>query len=273
LPDGEMRSEPEAIPASAVRAPGSRPVLTGRAGGLWAWGERLIAGEAAYWRVSRRDAWVLFLLPIVLAALVATAHLVHPIYRFLTAEDSVLEWSQVASLVLIAVFGAAVAVRLSRTGRGGWAILFALVCAGAIVIAGEEISWGQRIFGWITPQDLAGINKQGETNLHNLGGTLRILNFGMMVAAGFLTLAPIALVLSGGRQRWGAWVDYLVPPLFLVTWFVLTFGYRTYRFVRASGSSGSFAELIEFTLYAGAFLFAFILWRRLRGDARASAPS
>jgi hypothetical protein len=34
--------------------------------------------------------------------------------------------------------------------------------------AGEEISWGQRIFGFKTPQALAQVNKQDELNLHNL---------------------------------------------------------------------------------------------------------
>ena len=34
--------------------------------------------------------------------------------------------------------------------------------------AGEEISWGQRIFGFQTPQSLAQVNKQDELNLHNL---------------------------------------------------------------------------------------------------------
>ena len=34
--------------------------------------------------------------------------------------------------------------------------------------AGEEISWGQRIFGIQTPQSLAQVNKQDELNLHNL---------------------------------------------------------------------------------------------------------
>ncbi|MBI5915525.1 MAG: hypothetical protein HY842_09125 [Bacteroidetes bacterium] len=33
---------------------------------------------------------------------------------------------------------------------------------------GEEISWGQRLFGWHTPEELASHNLQGETNLHNL---------------------------------------------------------------------------------------------------------
>lgn len=34
--------------------------------------------------------------------------------------------------------------------------------------AGEEISWGQRIFGFGTPPELSQINKQDEFNLHNL---------------------------------------------------------------------------------------------------------
>ncbi|MGB8983581.1 MAG: hypothetical protein WCC12_17060, partial [Anaerolineales bacterium] len=34
--------------------------------------------------------------------------------------------------------------------------------------AGEEISWGQRILGFETPETLAQVNKQDELNLHNL---------------------------------------------------------------------------------------------------------
>lgn len=34
--------------------------------------------------------------------------------------------------------------------------------------AGEEVSWGQSIFGWKTPEALEKINVQGETNFHNI---------------------------------------------------------------------------------------------------------
>ncbi len=34
--------------------------------------------------------------------------------------------------------------------------------------AGEEISWGQRIFGFATPESLAEINKQDEITIHNI---------------------------------------------------------------------------------------------------------
>ena len=33
---------------------------------------------------------------------------------------------------------------------------------------GEEISWGQRIFGWATPESFGELNAQNETNLHNI---------------------------------------------------------------------------------------------------------
>jgi hypothetical protein len=34
--------------------------------------------------------------------------------------------------------------------------------------AGEEISWGQRVFGFQTPESLTSINRQNELTLHNL---------------------------------------------------------------------------------------------------------
>lgn len=46
--------------------------------------------------------------------------------------------------------------------------LFLLYGALALLVAGEEASWGQHLFGWGTPDWLAEANKQQETNLHNV---------------------------------------------------------------------------------------------------------
>jgi hypothetical protein len=48
--------------------------------------------------------------------------------------------------------------------RGGFYAISAL----ALLIAGEEWSWGQHFFRWETPDWLAEVNKQRETNLHNV---------------------------------------------------------------------------------------------------------
>ena len=51
----------------------------------------------------------------------------------------------------------------------GWVTL-AVVCC--FYVAGEEISWGQHLLAWSTPEFWAQINDQGETNLHNTSSWL-----------------------------------------------------------------------------------------------------
>jgi hypothetical protein len=53
----------------------------------------------------------------------------------------------------------------------------------------EEISWGQRIFGWETPQSFEG-NVQDETNLHNFFNEYYLLFYRLLV------LFPIVVILS-----------------------------------------------------------------------------
>lgn len=50
-----------------------------------------------------------------------------------------------------------------------WVTCFCLGCA---YIAGEEVSWGQHIFEWGTPEFWSNVNDQDETNLHNTSSWL-----------------------------------------------------------------------------------------------------
>lgn len=68
-----------------------------------------------------------------------------------------------------------------------WSIMLALGC---IYIAGEEHSWGQHFFKWDTPEYWRNLNRQEETNLHNVshlfGNLPRSILFAGIVAAGFV---------------------------------------------------------------------------------------
>jgi hypothetical protein len=50
-----------------------------------------------------------------------------------------------------------------------WFTLAALAC---LYVTGEEVSWGQHIWDWTTPEFWQGINDQEETNLHNTSSWL-----------------------------------------------------------------------------------------------------
>lgn len=89
-------------------------------------------------------------------------------YIRLTREDSLgvenftAIWLFLAGLLLIATaFMERRALPLCIYILSGVALLFG---------AGEEISWGQRIFGFHTPDYLMGLNSQHEFNIHNLTG-------------------------------------------------------------------------------------------------------
>lgn len=67
-----------------------------------------------------------------------------------------------------------------------------ILCAalGCFYIAGEEISWGQWVFGWITPEFWTAVNDQQETNLHNTSSWLdqkpRLLLFIGIIVGGLI---------------------------------------------------------------------------------------
>ncbi|WP_142850041.1 hypothetical protein [Telmatospirillum sp. J64-1] len=45
---------------------------------------------------------------------------------------------------------------------------FILLAVAAFFVCGEEMSWGQHLFQWSTPEWVGELNKQNETNLHNM---------------------------------------------------------------------------------------------------------
>ncbi len=83
----------------------------------------------------------------------------------LAVEDSLVE-----SLGAIFFFVAGAFFVLAAAKRRGDVAWLSILAAAMLTIAGEEISWGQRIFGWTTPGAIADVNVQGETTLHNLPG-------------------------------------------------------------------------------------------------------
>lgn len=92
-------------------------------------------------------------------------------YAVYIADEPGLIENLTALLLLFALVAGLRAFKLS-SGRAFpvfryWILLLTIGC---VYFLGEEISWGQHIFGWETPAGWAEINAQAETNLHNLSG-------------------------------------------------------------------------------------------------------
>lgn len=115
-------------------------------------------------------------------------------------EDGLIENLTTLFLFCISLAGVVYVVRNHKTSH--WAPL--LTYAGIAILfffaAGEEISWGQRIFNVSSSEFFQQNNAQGETNLHNLvvgGVKINKLIFSQLLTVGLafylLLLRPLGL--------------------------------------------------------------------------------
>ncbi|MAH05618.1 MAG: hypothetical protein CL561_08665 [Alphaproteobacteria bacterium] len=87
-------------------------------------------------------------------------------------ENGFLEITHTLIIFIALIFAG---LSIAPTFKIGTAFLkFWIACAflGCLYITGEEISWGQHIFGWSAGENWAQINDQQETNLHNTSSWL-----------------------------------------------------------------------------------------------------
>jgi hypothetical protein len=191
--------------------------------------------------------------------------------RAFANEPGILETAQVLILIAAIVAGAMI-LRLPRTKARPWLTAWiGLAVAGCFYTAGEEISWGQHMFGWTTPESWAAINKQNETNLHNVTSWFNqkpraLLETG--VVTGGIVL-PLLMRWRPGLVR--GWLALIAPPLLvlptallaeltrLVDTAAVTSALGFHVFLRAS-------EVQEALFYIFALLYLVAMHRRLSGE-------
>ena len=106
-----------------------------------------------------------------------------PVFAAWIREDGLVEWVTFALLAAMGALALARAPAQAAPARLWW-LAFGL---GVLFCAGEEISWGQRLFGWHSSEWFVAHNAQDETNLHNLvvgGIKLNKLVFGSLLGIG-----------------------------------------------------------------------------------------
>lgn len=139
---------------------------------------------------------------------------------YLHGELGIVENVQVLVLLAAIVIGLIVLASARNLTRGLF-IWTLLIVIGLVYILGEELSWGQHFFGWSTPENWSAINKQEETNLHNVStlfnnkprALLEIIFFLLLVSyfvkPGFLPKMP-------EKFTWLVPTRDLMPTLILV---------------------------------------------------------
>ncbi len=198
-------------------------------------------------------------------------------------ESGAIEWVTVVFL-LVGIFYAAGALRFV-IGRGvrwlcGWVVLLLL---GAVYFAGEELSWGQHVFQWGTPEEWRRLNDQQETNLHNVHALFDQLPRALLTLGALVGGVAVPLYRRFSAQRWrmlsgtdgDAWPYWLWPtwaclPVSVAVLVVSPFD----KLVESSGAAApdwlymKGGELKECLLALFILIYLLSLHRRLRARAR-----
>lgn len=199
-----------------------------------------------------RTKWLALNLPafalLAVAALLASA--LPDLYQEIVQEDHVLEWVTFWTFVGAAGWSLlrARTVRRLHNTIPWFEVGLALFC---LLVALEEIPWGQRLLGYRPPAYFLAENYQQEFNLHNtMGDRLRELGF-LGVCWGYGVILPLLQRIrwiGNASKRWGV----LGPPIELVPTFAATaLLYQLYPW----SHSGEWAEAM---LAAGMFFAAAI---------------
>lgn len=94
-----------------------------------------------------------------------------------------------------------VALAARARGRRVLRLSLGLLAALFVIVGGEEISWGQRLLGFDTPEGLAAINLQGEFTLHNIYSISMFTYPALATTAMLLFVAPLMQGLSPDVRR------------------------------------------------------------------------
>ncbi len=160
---------------------------------------------------------------LIVVAYLAMAMFAPMAYIWATYEDLYGEWTQTFLFAAGALISAWVARR-----PGPYRLWFGFLALACLYTFLEEISWGQRVFGFASPDYFRARNLQGETNIHNFfvgpyGTTLKATIEYLLAAALFGYGVLYRLLFSIGVPL-ARWVDRLgvapppgyVAPAFLV---------------------------------------------------------
>lgn len=172
-------------------------------------------------------------------------------------EDGFVEWSTSIALFIAFLVSVRRFIRSQHRFKFAGKLILLFIAFVCIFGAGEEISWGQRVFGIETPESFKERNAQEEFNLHNLtfewkGETIKInkLIFGRGLTLALLTYLFVMGPLYRRHAGFRRFIDRLAIPI--ATW-PQTIAYLVVvAFVETLIDSPKRGEMTEF---AGSLIF------------------
>jgi hypothetical protein len=202
---------------------------------------------------------------VVLAFAVATYFIDQNAFWFVFTTgkvEGVAEWFQAFFYFFASLIFMRLGVRLIKNSKGLVRYLPLLFGLFVLFVALEEISWGQKLFGFDTPEEIAVINSQGELTVHNLYPVQAVLHLAYIFAG--LALSFLTLFRSETSKSLKPSLKNYLPSKTLIPYFMsVSIFYFTFDYVNplVGGLIENHQEVAETMFSLGILIWAFSIQR------------
>jgi len=167
------------------------------------------------------------------------------------SEDGQVEYIQVLFLLISCILSIVISRYLKIKKYIYLSILYVILAIGLLFIAGEEVSWGQRILNIATPESLKVINRQEEITIHNINGVETIVGnlyiyASIYCAFGFILMPGLSKFINSES------LNFIIPRKYYAFYFLPIIVYQTSPL---RGIIPYIPEVVELFFYTGIMVF------------------
>jgi len=216
---------------------------------------------------------IILLFPIVFASAMIWLRINHySTYEIIGREDHIIEYSQFFFFLFGGIVALVIACKFKKICKLMF-FLFLFIAFGLIIVAGEEISWGERIFNIESHEIFDGetkipvlkYNVQGEMNLHNFKPIHNIVGYLYLIVGSYFIFSWIfAKTFLKSKKILKPYLPFLIPPPLLSLYFlpVAINLFNRQRF----GFPPQDYEMVEFLFSLGILIFLLLCYQYLKKD-------
>ena len=177
------------------------------------------------------------------------------IFKEIVKEDRIIEYAQFFVLFVGGVLSSINLVYFFKKKKWWIAVFYFMTMVGFFLIAGDEISWGQRLLGLETSEQFKEVNRQGELTFHNLYIFEWLVGYAYVAISFFGVFAHFITKLIKPLNKY----TYLVPSKILVIYFLFSLVYFVQQVRIMWGIWHSWSEVAELSLYTGIVLWVILI--------------
>ena len=188
--------------------------------------------------------------------------------KLMRRENHPVELITFLFLLAGAITGFIFSYKLAKSGEKLVSIFYFIFAFGLLFVAMEEISWGQWIFKFHTPDYMRGLNRQTEFNVHNIES----VNLSFEILRVIFGLGGIVSIFLLKFKTF----KFLSSPLSLISWFVIILIFASLDFYNRFDTSyqafykgnifwftRKFTEFLEMLISISAFLFIWLNYKKI----------